>query len=289
MRSVLIPSFAAWLIIAGCRGPRPASTPAAAPRRDAAPSADTRARAEPAPAGVRTPAPPVASDPLPWGDPPYSLRRRPSPIDVDDPTVSGNPALARRGLEAAGRKSDYWSPCVRAFVQQQPAAARELLGDALSLYGTSCSATRVEFRVPRARRSTRAQSQLGLVGALERTSRELALRAVYHGEPLGAERITLIADGVRWTSPHIGLDAEAGGEVATLPFTRTLARVVRRTIEARDALLRFEGPTRYEDVALADDLKQELQVMLDALEARDLAEPVGPAGASERGAPASSP
>jgi hypothetical protein len=283
VRLVLVPSFAAWLVVVGCGGARPASTPAAP--ASSVPVASSGARVEPAPA-ARPPAPAVTSEPPPWTYPPRSLRRRLNAIDVDDPPASGNPARALRGLEAAGRKSDYWSPCVRAFVQSQPAAARELLGDALSLYSAACSTTRVEFRVPRIRRSTRAQSHLGLVGALERTSRELSLRAVYHGEPLGAERITLIADGVRWSSPRIDFEADAGGEVATLPFTRTLAGVVRRAIDARDALLRFEGATRYEDIALSDDLKQELQMMLDALDARDLAEPADPNGRLD---PSSSP
>jgi len=168
------------------------------------------------------------------------------------------------------KKSDYWSPCVRDFVDTQPEAARAALGEALSLYSTTCTKDperRVAFQTPRAGRTAPARSPLGLIGALGRATCELALRAAYHGEPVHAERITLIADGVRWSSPRLDFDGDDGWEVATLPFTRALARVVRRAIEARDTLLRFESAKGYEDVAITDELKQELRVMIDALDA----------------------
>ena len=82
-----------------------------------------------------------------------------------------------------------------------------------------------------------------------------------------AERITLIADGVRWSSPRIDFDDDGGWEIATLPLGRELARVVKHAAESRDALLRFEAERGYEDVVLTDDMKQDLRVMLDALDA----------------------
>jgi hypothetical protein len=173
-------------------------------------------------------------------------------------------------LDISNKKSDFWSPCVRDFVALQPEAARDALGEALSQYGTACTgrpSRRVEFQTPRADRTAPAQSYLGLVGALERTSCELALRAAYHGPPVRAERITLIADGVRWSSPRIDFDDDGGWEIATLPLSRELARVVRRAAESRDALLRFEAERSYEDVVLTEDIKQDLRVMLDALDA----------------------
>lgn len=169
-----------------------------------------------------------------------------------------------------GRKSDFWSPCVRDFVETQPEAARETLGEALSLYTTTCTKDperRVEFQPPRTGRTAPASSQLGLIGALERGTREVALRAAYHGEPVHAERITLIADGVWWSSPRLGFERDDGWEIATLPLTRELARVVKRAIEARETLLRFEAANGYEDVVVTDEMKQELRVMLDALDA----------------------
>jgi len=147
-------------------------------------------------------------------------------------------------LDVSNKKSDLWSPCVREFVQGQPEGVRDVLGEALSLYSTACTggpSRRVEFQTPRADRTAPAQSYLGLVGALEPAGCELALRAAYHGPPVRAERITLIADGVRWSSPRIDFDDDDGWEIATLPLSRELARVVKRAAESRDALLRFEA------------------------------------------------
>lgn len=263
MRAVLVSAFAAWLTSAACGGAP--SSPAPVPVVPAAP----HDRAEATPIARAEPRPPARALPPPG----LPLRGRVILNDRDDPTA---PVLPLRMTEMPlERKSDTWSPCIRAFVQGQPASARVVLGEALSLYSTSCSATRVEFRVPRPTRGA-AASQLGLIGALERTTRELALRAAYHGAPIRAERITLISDGVRWSSPRIDFEHDAGaipgnaaddGEVAILPFTRTIAGVVRRVIESRDALLRFESATGYEDVAISDELKQDLRTMLDALDA----------------------
>jgi len=72
---------------------------------------------------------------------------------------------------------------------------------------------------------------------------------------------------VRWSSTRLELERADGWEIAMLPLTRTLARVVRRALDARDTVLRFEGPRGYEDVIITDEMKQDLQVMLDALDA----------------------
>jgi hypothetical protein len=195
----------------------------------------------------------------------------PRDVRSRDETIifEGSPVPFRNEL-TFDKKSDFWSPCVRDFVQTQPEAAREALGEALSLYSTTCTKDperRVEFRPPRRGRTAPAQSQLGLIGSLERGTCELALQAAYHGEPIHAERITLIADGVWWSSQRLDFDDADGWEIATLPFTRALARVVSRAIDARDTLLRFESATGYEDVVVTDEMKQDLRVMIDALDA----------------------
>lgn len=168
------------------------------------------------------------------------------------------------------KKSDFWSPCVRDFVETQPEAAREALGEALSMYSTTCTAgpvKRIEFRTPRKARTAPAESYLGLYGVLEPGTCELSLEAAYRGEPVNAERITLVADGVRWSSPRLDFVRDDGWEIATLPFTRALARVVARAIDAHDTLFRFEGANGYEDVVVTDEMKQDLRVMIDALDA----------------------
>ena len=256
MRAVLIWSFA----VVACGG-APVAPPPPAP-----PPPVATAAAEPAPHRERPaqPARPVELAPVD----PIAVLRRPGPFPVhEEPVLPA--ALRPRMIELPSeRKSDYWSPCVRAFVETQPAAAQEVLGEALSLYGTACTVApaRVEFRAPRAGRGA-PRSDLALVGALDATTCELALRAAYHGEPIHAEQLTLIADGAWWTSPRLEFERDAGGEVAELPVTRSLVRVVRRALEAHDTLLRFESARGYEDVAIGDDHKQELRALLDALDA----------------------
>jgi hypothetical protein len=275
-------SFAASFAIGGCSGTRPVtSTPVAA----SAPV--TRSLADPAVPASRPPRPPrpprkAASTaiPRPWliprlGGSPIGTLAREAWNGIDTQTLEDVGVLDRSlrlaRLLDSNKKSDFWSPCVRDFVQLQPETARDALGEALSLYGTACTggpSRRVEFQAPRTDRTAPAQSYLGLVGALERSSCELALRAAYHGRPLRAERITLIADGIRWSSPRIDFDEDDDGwEIATLPLSRELARVVKRAAESRDALLRFEAGGDYEDVVLTEDMRQDLRVMIDALDA----------------------
>ena len=275
--SVAVPGGACFAL-AGCGGARPASTPAMV-----ASAPVSRPVADPAVPSSRPPPPPRRTRPAlgprtrlfprpgaPVGDP---LTREAwngiDPAGLDDVTVLDR-AQRLFTIDLTNKKSDFWSPCVREFVMLQPEAARDALGEALSLYGTSCSAApvrRVEFQTPPTGRAAPVQSYLGLVGALEQTRCELALRAAFHGPPMRAERITLIADGARWSSPRIDLDEDGDWEIATLPLTRELARVVRQAADARDALLRFESARSYEDVTITEDTKQDLRVLLDALDA----------------------
>jgi hypothetical protein len=230
------------------------------PQRDVHPS---RSRAIPPPPGRRL------DELIPAARPREPIFAGAGGVVGSEDTVDGIPGRWRAGEQRFDRKSDYWSPCVRDFVQTQPEPARAVLGEALSLYSTSCTggpARRVEFQTP-AGRLAPAQSYIGLVGALEQSRGELALRAAFHGQAVRADRITLIADGARWSSPRIDFEDDDGWEIATLPLTRELARVVRRAADARDVLLRFESERSYEDVAVSEDMKQDLRVMLDALDA----------------------
>jgi hypothetical protein len=272
-------SFAAAFASSGCSGTRPVtSAPVAA-------SAPARSLPDPAVPASRPPPPPrkaasaaiprtrlIPQRGVPIGDPlARGVWNGIDPQTLEDVGVLDRSLRLAMLPDVSNKKSDFWSPCVRDFVQLQPEPARDALGEALSLYGTACTggpSRRVEFQAPRTDRTAPVQSYLGLVGALERTSCELALRAAYHGRPVRAERITLIADGVRWSSPRIDFDDDDDGwEIATLPLGRELARVVKRTAEARDALLRFEAGHDFEDVVLTEDMKQDLRVMLDALDA----------------------
>jgi hypothetical protein len=226
-----------WLVIAAC------GAPAAQPGSVPAPVTEPPARAVPAPHRPALPPRPVLE-----GEEARLLRARLRPLELP-----------------SERKSDYWSPCVRAFVQRQPEVAREPLGEALSRYGTACSATRVEFRAPRALRG--AGSELALVGALEDAACELALRAADHGEPIGADRIALIAGGLRWTSPRLDFERTGDDEVVTIPLTRAMVREIRGVLDGRDPTLRFEGARGRDEIAIGEDARGDLRAMLDALDA----------------------
>jgi hypothetical protein len=230
------------------------------------------------PVSPAAPVRPAAAEPAPPPQPPPPRRGAFGPEGA--PLAPFGP-LTPRVIDPVGyaltgerqvydKKSDYWSPCVRGFVQTQPEPTRIALGEALSTYGTGCRTQprrRVEFRAPRLTRAS-ATMQLVLVGAVEPTGCELTLRVAYRGEPARAERITLIADGERWTSPRLAFDSDSDGwEVAELPFTRELARQLRRALDARDTWLRFESAASYDDSAVGEDVKQDLRAMLDALEA----------------------
>lgn len=261
------------VMLAGCASRPPASAPAvqggarpvarrvAEPARPSQPPEvhPSRSRAIPPPPGRR------------FDEPPWRPWTSTIVVGVAGEDSVDGPAVRLRAPEPSfGRKSDYWSPCVRDFVQTQPEAARGALGDALTLYSTSCAGApdrRVELRTPPAGRMTPPASHLGLVAALSPATCELALTAAYHGAPVDAERITLIADGARWSSPRILFDHGDGWEIATLTVTRSLARVVQQAAAARDAVLRFEGARDYQDVVITDAMKQDLRVVLDALDA----------------------
>jgi hypothetical protein len=260
------------LAMLACGGAQP---PASAP---VAPAAPTMARAVEPPPPAPPPRTPTRSQPIPRpAGPARALQdltwRRDVIVIGRDDGIERLPTWLRAGEPTFARKSDYWSPCVRDFVQTQPEAARDTLGEALSHYSTTCSGgpgRRIEFQTPRVAHGAAPQPSLGLVGALERTSCEVALRATVHadsGEPIDAERITLIADGVRWSSPRIDVERDDGWAIAMLPLTRSLARAVRRAADARDAVVRFEGARDYEDVVVTDEMKQDLRIMLDALDA----------------------
>lgn len=263
--------------LAACGGPRPTPSAAAPPPAAAAP---TPAVADDAGRAAR--AAPVSGQPIPppprrdWFEQIDGVDEPRLPLanghNAADVVVLPRPTFWRgdRVVELGhDRKSDYWSPCVREFVQTQPEDVRLALGEALSLYSTSCTtgpARRIEFRTPRIRRGP-SPSHLGVAGALGAATCELALVAAWYGAPIEPERITLIADGVAWTSPRIDFEHTGGGEIATLPLSRSLIRVVRRAIDARDTLLRFESQARYEDLAVTDEMKQDLRAVLDALDA----------------------
>jgi len=177
----------------------------------------------------------------------------------------------REPRERSVAESDMWSPCVKDYVRAQPERARRALTAALARYVTSCDADqRVVLERPFAGgRHRRAGSDVFLVGTFATDRRELALRITYCGDVRPrADRAVLVSDRTSWTSLPLVFDPDSAGCIAAqIPYTESLGRVVRKMIEGREASVRFEGPAQYEDITIGDEVRNDLRVMLDVVEA----------------------
>jgi hypothetical protein len=226
---------------------------------------------------VTAPAPPpvVASNRAeaePWTPPvpkavpgPFSAVRG-ARVIVDD-------ALRPRRIASldvvSAKRSDLWHPCAREVVEQRDRSVRDLLGDVLTAYLVTCDrATGTVAFASSDRRTVATQSYLGISGVVTRASARLELAIVRHGDVM-PERITILAGTTRWTSVALDpvLDPDAERSVATLPFTRALARVIRTAIDADEAILRFESSAGSEDIVITEDMKQDLRVLSELADA----------------------
>jgi hypothetical protein len=234
-----------------CSGLRP--TPVTADeQREESPS--TKAIAEPV-----TPAPKPIPKPRP-------MTRGGSEIVTYD-----QPALPRqRALAAAleNKRSDLWDPCVRELVQTRREEIRDELGDMLAQAMTTCSReTRsVSFEPPRSGRAYATGSHIGIAGVLTPTTTDVVLRVVVRGPR--PQRLTILAGGTRWTSSELEVthDAIWQRELAAIPYTKSLARVVRRMIDTDGAILRFESDAGIDDVVVTEELATDLRAMLDVVD-----------------------
>lgn len=169
----------------------------------------------------------------------------------------------------SAKRSDLWHPCVRDAVAHRERAVRDLLGDALTAYLVACDRTTgtVAFGSS-ARRTAMQRSYLGISGVVTKAVARLEIAVVRHGEVL-PERITILAGSTRWTS--IDLDAvwrpSEESSVATLPFTRGLAGVIRIVLDADEPILRFESAAGSEDIVITLDMKQDLRVLAELSDA----------------------
>lgn len=175
---------------------------------------------------------------------------------------------AIRNLSTPPMKRDLWDSCVREFVQLRDAEIRDQLGDALAQTNTTCSddPKSLAFEPPRSGRAYATGSYVGLAGVLTPSSSELVLRVIARGP--APDRLTILAGGTRWTSSTLEVthDTNWGREVAEIPYTKSLARVVRRMLDTDGALLRFESETGIEDVPITDELAADMRSMMDAVE-----------------------
>jgi hypothetical protein len=174
------------------------------------------------------------------------------------------------------RLNNTWTDCVKDFVDAQTSAARERLVEALSVYFTTCD--RVERRIvveaPRLAPSGHDyafESHISFGGHLTKAGSKIWLSVAYHGDsPIQAERIKVAADEFRWTSPPLKFEHDGSGTVwehAAIPYTRNMQGIVRKVIEAKDVIVRFEGPRSHADLVVTDEMKHDLKLMMDALSA----------------------
>jgi hypothetical protein len=196
----------------------------------------------------------------------------------------GNPSPAPAADRQAGARfpagslglNNTWADCVKDFVDAQRSLAREPLLDALAVYFTTCD--RVERRIvveaPRPVPSGHDyafESHVSFGAHLTKTQSRVWLSVTYHGDSrILAERIKVAADDFRWTSPPLSFEHDASNpswESAEIPYTRALQGIVRKIIESRDVIIRFEGPKSHADLIVTDEMKHDLKLMLDALAA----------------------
>ncbi len=238
MRSVLAMSLAVFGACCGTRAPAPVAPPVVVPRSE-------RAVAEP-------------FRPPPAG-PPGSRSWEVVIFDRRDPV---------HAFETA-RRGDLWDPCVRQFVMTRDPAVRNLLGDALSQYPTSCDDPAHRLTVSAPVRTYRQGSYLALVGSLGGASNDVSLVVDHLGAPIEPERITIITDDVEWTSERLDFEANATEhrETASLPYTSAVARVLQRVLDARETVIRLEGPRDSDDLLVTEDMKHDLRMMIEVLEA----------------------
>lgn len=177
---------------------------------------------------------------------------------------------------SASQRTSPLADCVKDFVDAQIAPARERLVEALSVYSTTCD--RVERRVvveaPRPSPSGHDyafESHISFGGYLTKTQPKVWLSVSYHGDtPIQAERIKVAADEFRWISPPLKFEHDSSGTVwehADIPYTRNMQGIVRKMIESKDAIVRFEGPRNHADLVVTDEMKHDLKLMMDALAA----------------------
>lgn len=241
-------------VLAACSAP--ANQPTTPARADVEPAPSTKAIAEP------YKPPPARQRPAP-----RMYRRGPGTVVVLD-EMNASPVINLRPDDIAQKRSDLWDPCVRELVQTRAADIRDDLGDALTQSMTTCvrEMRTITFEPPRSGRAYAAGSHVGIAGVLTPKTTDIVLRVVARGH--APERLTILAGGTRWTSSTLDVthDAIWQRELAAIPYTKTVARVVRRMLDTDGALLRFESATGIEDVPITEELALDLRAMIDVVD-----------------------
>ena len=244
---------AMWFVmVAACSAPpKPSPAPAAQP----APVRDL-AVAEPPPK-PRPPEEPLIDPSDPSARNEWLVRGMDRPRGFDAP-IRRRVMPPPQELDVAER--DLWSPCVRDFVQAQPVHARRPLTAVFSRYGITCDATkRVVVASPQ---DVRGKPFLGYSATFTNDRAELVLNIATCG--VSFDRAVIVYDGKTWTSGGLVVENVDGCATASLPDVRSIRRMLRDMLDARNAVVRIDGA---EDMPITDEMKHELRLMLDAYDA----------------------
>ena len=210
---------------------------------------------------ARTPAP--AQSPPPARDlaiaEPAPKQPVPSPrADRDDPVWLVDRHTFGRRLpvtqELAVAESGGWSACVRAYVEALPPHARRSVTAAFARYEVTCDPERRVVVAPP--RDHLRQPSISFAGPLASLGLQVTACRAF-------DAFTIMYDGRRWDAGVLATEQRGGCTVAALPNTPSSRALLRDVIAAKHVALRFDG----DEVVLADGLKFDLRLMLDALDA----------------------
>jgi hypothetical protein len=244
-------SAALVLLVVGCSAP---------PRPRSAATAPVPAPASPPTQPAITEPTRPATRPDPTARP--GLRERRIILEQD-----GRPRGWDRYTDVA--ESDLWDACVRDYVRAQPEAARRALTIAFSRFVTRCEPNGDFVVSPPYER--RDRTHLGFEGRFlpAQSQREILLRVAICGPPMTEPtRIAIVGDRGRWVTPRFAFERQRNCDVALVPYAPSVGRALRDAMDAGEMIVRIEGgEPPAEDLIVTDEMKQDLRVMLDAIEA----------------------
>jgi hypothetical protein len=224
--------WAALALVACSAPPKPAPVPREPPKRDLAVAEAVKTQ----------PAPQEPADPNAWI---IDANRPRRPILVDTRV-----RVVQQPLELDVAERDLWSPCVRDFVRTQSSATRRVLTAAFARYPTSCDTEkRIVIDAPPEYRDRFVVFR----GPLAAMTLDLVVCGT---APPGA--VVISYDGKRWTG--IATSTQIGACTTTsVPDMPSLRRVLRDLVDAKDVTVH--------DVIVTDEMKRDLRLVLDALDA----------------------
>jgi hypothetical protein len=219
--------------------------------------------------------PPLAYQPKPVPAKPVTVDRY-GARDLFEPVIHGRDTIA---IEARWRSAepaivdvaeiDFLGRCARDFILQQPEPARRVLVTALTHYVTACDAETGKLVLERPlgfdSRDRRSRSDAVFLGMLSPRGAGLVLRVSSCGGESSFDRISVVGVDHQWTSPRLEVRREPNGcDIAELPFTRSLAKVISRALDG-ESTIRFEGTEA--ELAFTDQLRDELRSVLNVVDA----------------------